>query len=142
MIQLITGLKGSGKTKRIIDAANLNAETAKGEIVFITDNDRYGYVINRKIRMLNANVLKREYSSDPIASNSLIGFIKGLLAANNDIETVYIDGAHRILEQKVADMEEFYSDLDELSQKTSANFVLTVSEDRKKLPVFLLKYKG
>ena len=37
MIKLITGAKGTGKTKIIIDMANDNVETAKGDIVFLTD---------------------------------------------------------------------------------------------------------
>ena len=37
MVKLLVGHKGSGKTKRIIDAANDRARTTKGSIIYITD---------------------------------------------------------------------------------------------------------
>ena len=40
MIKIICGPKGSGKTKRIIDAANGAVDTAKGHLIFITDTNR------------------------------------------------------------------------------------------------------
>ena len=46
MIKFITGAKGTGKTKIIIDMANDNVATAKGDIVFVTDTDRYMYSLN------------------------------------------------------------------------------------------------
>ena len=40
MIKLVYGPKGAGKTKQLIDAANSQAESAKGLSVFITDTKR------------------------------------------------------------------------------------------------------
>ena len=40
MIQVIAGKKGSGKTKRIIDMANLATRDSKHDIVFIDDDAR------------------------------------------------------------------------------------------------------
>lgn len=59
MIQLITGSKGTGKTKQIIDMANANVESAKGDVVFLTDTDRYMYSIRYQVRIVNASCLKR-----------------------------------------------------------------------------------
>ena len=59
MIKLITGAKGTGKTKIIIDMANDNVETAKGDIVFITDTDRYMYSLRYQVRVINTSCLKR-----------------------------------------------------------------------------------
>ena len=41
MIQVIAGKKGSGKTKRILDMANLATKDSKHDIVFIDDDNRY-----------------------------------------------------------------------------------------------------
>ena len=41
MVKIVYGAKGSGKTKRIIDMANESIESAAGNIVFITDTNRY-----------------------------------------------------------------------------------------------------
>ncbi|MBO4380980.1 MAG: hypothetical protein J5815_02360 [Clostridia bacterium] len=140
MIRLITGAKGTGKTKIIIDMANDNVETAKGDIVFLTDTDRYMYSLRYQVRVINAsNFLKR--GDAPISEESLIGFIKGILAGNHDIETLYIDGAHRMLGKPIREMEDFFTDIYAIGKDTETKFVLTVSEDEDNFPEFLNKYK-
>lgn len=139
MIKLITGAKGTGKTKIIIDMANDNVETAKGDIVFLTDTDRYMYSLRYQVRVVNTdNFLKR--GDAPISEESLIGFIKGILAGNHDIETLYIDGAHRMLGKTIHEMEDFFTDLYAIAKDTETKFVLTVSENEDNFPEFLNKY--
>ena len=53
MIKIIYGPKGTGKTKKLIQAANENAQDAKGLSVFITDNKRCMYDIARNIRFID-----------------------------------------------------------------------------------------
>lgn len=135
MIKFISGAKGTGKTKVIIDMANDNVETAKGDIVFVTDTDRYMYSLRYQVRVVNAKQLKK--GDEPICEETLIGFIKGLLAGNHDIETLYIDGAHRMLNKSVHEMKDFFDDLRNIAQDTQTQFVLTVSEDEENFPDFL-----
>lgn len=137
MIKFITGAKGTGKTKVIIDMANDNVETAKGDIVFVTDTDRYMYSIRYQVRVVNAKQLKK--GDAPISEEALIGFIKGLLAGNHDIETLYIDGAHRMLDKTVFEMEDFFDDIREVAKNTETQFVITVSENEENFPEFLRK---
>lgn len=140
MIKLITGAKGTGKTKIIIDMANDNVETAKGDIVFITDTDRYMYSLRYQIRVVNTECLKK--TKGAIDERELIGFIKGILAGNHDIETLYIDGAHRMLNRTVSEMEDFFTDIYAVAKTTETRFVLTVSENEENFPDFLRKYQG
>ena len=141
MIKLITGAKGSGKTKRIIDMANANIETAKGDIIFVTDTDRYMYELRYQIRNINTKCLRHEDKT--IYVESLIGFIKGILAGNHDIESFYIDGAHRILNKPVIEMEQFFNELYKITQNDKKiEFIVTVSEDEKNFPKFLKQYQG
>lgn len=141
MIKLITGAKGTGKTKIIIDMANDNVETAKGDIVFLTDTDRYMYSLRYQIRVINTDCLKRAGQS-VVDERELIGFIKGVLAGNHDIESFYIDGAHRMLGRKVVEMEDFFTDLYAVAKNTDTRFVLTVSENEENFPDFIKKYQG
>lgn len=141
MIKLITGAKGTGKTKIIIDMANDNVETAKGDIVFLTDTDRYMYSLRYQIRVINTDGLKRAGQS-VVDERELIGFIKGVLAGNHDIESFYIDGAHRMLGRKVVEMEDFFTDLYAVAKNTDTRFVLTVSENEENFPDFIKKYQG
>ncbi len=141
MIQLITGNKGTGKTKAIIDIANDHVETAKGDIVFLTDTDRYMYSLRYQIRAINTSDLKR--GTEPnVREDMLVGYIYGVLAGNHDIESMYIDGAHRMLGRDVSEMEHFFSDLEEIAEKTETKFIVTVSQDEGDLPEFLNKYLG
>lgn len=140
MIKLITGAKGTGKTKIIIDMANDNVETAKGDIVFITDTDRYMYSLRYQIRVINTECLKK--TKGAIDERELIGFIKGILAGNHDIETLYIDGAHRMLNRTVSEMEDFFTHIYAVAKTTETRFVLTVSENEENFPDFLRKYQG
>ncbi|MCQ2408963.1 MAG: ATP-binding protein [Clostridia bacterium] len=139
MIKLITGAKGTGKTKIIIDMANDNVETAKGDIVFITDTDKYKFSLRYQIRLINVELLKKDGVT---SEDALIGFIKGVLAGNHDIETLYIDGAHRILNKPVKEMEDFFNDIYDTAMTTDTKFVLTVSENEENFPEFLKKYKA
>ena len=43
MIQIISGVKGSGKTKRLLDQTNDALKVEHGDIVFIDDDKRYMY---------------------------------------------------------------------------------------------------
>ena len=140
MIKLIPGAKGTGKTKIIIDMANDNVETAKGDIVFITDTDRYMYSLRYQIRVINTECLKK--TKGAIDERELIGFIKGILAGNHDIETLYIDGAHRMLNRTVSEMEDFFTDIYAVAKTTETRFVLTVSENEENFHDFLRKYQG
>lgn len=139
MIKLITGAKGTGKTKIIIDMANDNIETAKGDIVFVTDTDRYMYSLRHQIRTINASCLKNP--DNTIHEDVLIGFIEGILAANHDIESFYIDGAHRMLGCPVVEMEDFFKDLTKIANENKTQFIITVSENEENFPDFLKEYQ-
>lgn len=131
MINIIYGAKGTGKTKRIIDSAN-NA-ISDGDVVFITDSNEYNYTIKHKVRLINA----KEFNI--ATEEALIGFIAGVIASNNDIQHVYIDGAHRLCAKDVCDMAYFYEHLEDLDKEGLA-ITLTASCDENALPDFVKKY--
>lgn len=131
MINLIYGAKGSGKTKRIIDAANEKAKTAKGAVVFITDNDR-SLDVEQPVRFVNV----KDYN---IKWDCCLGaFIKGMIAANSDNDSIFIDGVSRILGKAPDELEELMKELEGVSTSLDVDVTLTVSTD--KLPKFMLKY--
>ncbi len=138
MIKFIGGAKGAGKTKIIIDMANDNVESAKGDIVFVTDTDKYSYVVRYPIRTINTGELKDE--NKVISTEKLVGFIQGVLAGNHDIESFYIDGAHRMLNKTVGEMKDFFDSLNSIAKQTETTFIVTVSESEDKYPEFLKNY--
>lgn len=134
MITLIYGAKGSGKTKRIINAVNDAALVSKGDVVYITDNAKHSIEIKHTVRFVDA----KEFGIN--AEAAALGFIKGILSVNNDIELVCIDGLARITGLDAADMEGFYKELEALSASRKVDFTVTVSADEKQLPKFMKKY--
>lgn len=129
MISVIYGKKGSGKTKRIIDAANEAASTADGQILFITDDD-HSLGIKPSIRFVNIT----EY--DVKSEEEFIGFVKGMLATNFDIQKVYVDGISRLLDLPADDIKPVFEVLEKFAK--DVDFVTTVSADE--LPTYLKKY--
>ena len=47
-----------------------------------------------------------------------------------------------MLGKDVSEMEHFFSDLEEIAEKTDTKFVVTVSQEEGELPEFLNKYLG
>lgn len=136
MIYTIDGAKGTGKTKKIIDQANDCLEKVKGHIVFLSTTSRYRMEIRPQIKFI-------DMSEEKIATKEcLVGFVKGLLGANYDIEYIFIDGMYKMMGVALDSPEvaEFMATLEIISQKTKVNFVLTISCDRSEMPQFLTKY--
>ena len=128
MISVIYGAKGSGKTKRVMDACNAAAENATGQVIFITDNNQsLGLAPN--IRFINV----AEYGVRN--TYELSGFIKGMLATNFDIQSVFIDGLTRLLAVEPEALKPIF---DTMEKFTEVNFTATVSAD--KLPNFFNKF--
>lgn len=134
MIKIICGPKGTGKTKKIIDAANAAFETAKGNIVFVTDTDRYMYDIRREVKFIN--VAKYNVAGE----DAFCGFVKGLIAGNRDIEDIFIDGCARITGKPLADMGAFFYLIDKVSEDCNLAVTLTCSAAKEDLPPFIAKY--
>ena len=51
MIQIISGVKGSGKTKRLLDQTNDALKVEHGDIVFIDDDKRYMYDLRHALAL-------------------------------------------------------------------------------------------
>lgn len=132
MITLFYGPKGSGKTKRIIDSANAALRDLKGTIIYITDNAKHSKELNYNIRYIDVNDYKIT------GTDCTMGFIKGVLASDNDIEKVYIDGFARICGTEAGKMSAEYAELEKLCASDKVDFYITVSCDE--LPGFMKKY--
>ena len=134
MIKVIYGAKGTGKTKMMIDAANETVKIAKGHMIFITDSERGMYDLEREIRFIDTS----EY--DIAGEAALCGFVKGVIAGNNDNEYVFIDGVVRIAGKPVQEMAAFFYMLDKVSKDSGVTITVSVSANKEDLPDFVTKY--
>ena len=131
MICLIVGAKGSGKTKRIIDLAN-SFDTNLGDVVFITDTNRYMYDIKRTVRFVNST----EY---PVikCSAALLGFVSGLKAGNSDTTNILIDGILRMTKCELNELQGFFDELNGFAKAHNVKFAITISCGEEDLPDYL-----
>ena len=134
MIRIIYGKKGSGKTKKIIDAANEAVKVSTGELVFIDDDNRYMYDLRHEIRFVNAT----EY--DVSSPETFMGFICGILAGNYDMKQLFIDGFLRLVKSDMADLEAFFVKLENITHRHGVDVVISASAKDDEVPEFLKKY--
>ncbi len=134
MIKVVYGAKGTGKTKMMIDAANEAVGKAKGHLIFITDSKRGMYDLEREVRFIDTS----DY--DVAGEAALCGFIKGVIAGNNDNEYVFIDGVVRIAGKPVQEMAAFFYMLDKVSKTNDLVITVSVSATKEELPDFVSKY--
>ena len=134
MIKIICGPKGSGKTKKIIDAANESVQAAKGHLIFITDNKRHMYDVKREIRYIDVT----DYSI--AGEEALCGFVKGVVAGGYDNEYVFIDGIARIAGKGLKDMAQFFFMIEKVANFRDLQIYLTCSCAEDELPDFVKKF--
>ena len=133
MIQVITGKKGSGKTKILLEMIDTAVAQSIGDIICIEKCMKLTYSVNHKVRLVDAE----RYN---IASYDMFyGFVAGVLAGNYDIKEVFVDG---ILKIGGRDYEALGKTLEKLDILTGneVTLVFTVSEDSELLPESVLKY--
>ena len=123
MIQVIMGLKGSGKTKRLIDAINAAVASAQGDVVCIEYGKQLTYDVNHRVRLVNS----KEYGIDNI--DKLKGLLSGLHAGNFDITNVYIDNLYKTIGADRATGEAFILWCAEFAEANKMNITITVSDD-------------
>ena len=123
MIKVIMGLKGSGKTKQLINAIQEAVATEPGDIVCIEYGKKLTYDVNYKVRLVDSE----EYGIKNV--DMLKGLISGLHAGNFDITNVYIDNLYKTIGTDRAMGEEFVLWCADFAQANNMNITITVSDD-------------
>ena len=130
MIKLFIGGKGSGKTKALIELVNNAANTSAGSVVCIEKGDKLKLDITYKARLIDS-----DYYAIANAE-ALYGFISGILASNNDITDIFVDGA-----LKIADVDGLVAILPKLEKLAKdVNLVMTASIPVEECPEGIKKY--
>ena len=123
MIHVIMGLKGSGKTKKLIDSINAAVAQASGDVVCIEYGKKLTYDVTYKVRLVDS----REYGiSTP---DMLKGFLSGLHAGNFDITNVFIDNLYKTIGCDKAAAEEFVAWCAKFAADNNMEITMTISED-------------
>ena len=121
MLKLMIGVKGTGKTKTLIEMVNTATKESSGAVVCIEKGDKLRYDIKYQARLINT----KEYMIND--AQSLYGFVAGILASNHDVTELFIDSALKICNEDRAAFEKLLVELDALVEKTETNLFITSS---------------
>lgn len=116
------GLKGSGKTKHLINLVNEAVVEEKGNVICVELGKKLTYDINYKARLI-------DISNFEITSFDMLkGFISGLIASNYDISHIFIDNIYKVSGSKSIDeTDEFMVWLEKFSDSNKVTFTVTIS---------------
>jgi len=131
MVQLIVGVKGEGKTKKMLEHAHKAVNTANGNIVYLDKSSQNIHELDNRVRLINVS----EY---PIQNtDQFIGFICGICSQDYDLEEMYLDGFLKIAKlEGQDDIADALSQLNKISEQFKVKMVLSVSMNKDKLPEF------
>ena len=128
MIQIITGEKGKGKTKILLDKVNTEIKDINGSAVYLDKSTKHMYELNNKVRLINV----QDFLVD--STESFLGFICGIISQDNDLEKVYLDSFLKVAHLEDGDVKAVLDKLTKISETFNVDFVLSVSLDNSLLP--------
>ena len=121
MLKLIIGVKGTGKTKTLINLVNTAVDRTQGDVVCIEKGANLRYDVKYQARLIDTN---EYFVAD---AQSLYGFVAGIFASNHDVTDLFIDSAFKICNNDLAAFDQFVEEIDALSEKVGVTIVMTAS---------------
>ena len=133
MIQIISGVKGKGKTKFLIQKANEAVKASNGSVVYLDKNNKHMYELSNQIRLI---VVPEVNVTD---TDMFLGFIAGIISQDHDLDKIYLDS---FLTTACIDDNLDYAveKLGALSDKFGVDFVISASVDKENMPESVQKY--
>ena len=128
MIQIISGEKGKGKTKILIEKANTEVRAAKGSIVYLDKSNKHMYELSNKIRLENVLDYYIENQSE------FIGFICGIISCDHDLQAVYLDSFLKIAYVNEDNLEAVFAKLEKISEQFHVDLIISISLNTDHLP--------
>ena len=135
MVKVIMGLKGSGKTKKLIDTMNTAIRDETGNMICIERGTKLTFDLDYRVRLIESS----EYDLD--SYEFLKGFISGLYAGNYDISHIFIDSLYKIVgSDDTAEVEAFLQWVEDFSKTNGVKFTITISADVESATEGIKKY--
>ena len=121
MLKLMIGVKGTGKTKTLIEKVNAASVASRGDVVCIEKGTVLRFDVKSKVRLIDTE----EYFIHD--AGALYGFIAGVLASNYDVTDLFVDNSLKICNGNVAAFEALLGEIDALLAKHDVNLFMTAS---------------
>ena len=129
MVSILMGLKGSGKTKRLVEMVREAVKEETGDVVCIEKERKLTYDIPYQARLIEAGAY------DIGSYEFLKGLICGVHAGNYDITHFFIDNFYKLVNDKSTDsLVSFVSWLEKFSNNEKISFVLSITSDPETVP--------
>lgn len=121
-VTVIMGLKGSGKTKHLIDLVNAAVDEESGLVVLIEKGQKLTYDIHHGARLVDS-------SAYGVQGNEMLrGFIAGLQAGNYDINHIFVDSLYKVSGvDNVRETETLLGWMEEFGRVNDVKFTVTIS---------------
>lgn len=132
MVKIITGNKGSGKTKILIEAIHDAEKKSNGNVVAIQKGSSLNTDITYKVRLVNIE----DYDIEGV--DAFYGFIAGILSSDHDCTDIFVDATLKITGRDYAKLGEMFDKLAKITPNTTVT--LTVSADNNELPESVKKF--
>ena len=132
MISIISGKHGKGKTKYLLDQANLAVTEVQGDVVYLDKGTKHMYELNRKVRLIDVE----EYTIK--STNAFVGFLCGIISQDHDLEQVYFDNFKRIACIDDSDLETALDKFAALGEARKIKFCISIAAEEAAIPA---KYK-
>ena len=129
MIKLIIGNKGSGKTKKLIDAVNAAAKSSPGNVVCIEKGDALRFSVAREVRLIDVE------SYGISGYDEYYAMLCGIAASNHDITHIFGDATKKI-GGGLEGLDKFLARVD---ANKDIEYVFTISCDEADLPEAVTK---
>ena len=135
MVSIIMGLKGSGKTKKLVELVREAVNEETGDVVCIEKERKLTYDSPYQARLIDAGVY------DIGSYEFLKGLICGVHAGNYDITHFFVDNFYKLVNDKSVDtLVTFLTWLDAFSNAENISFVISISADPAEMPESVTKY--
>ena len=130
MVQLVVGVKGAGKTKKMLDHVHDSIKNVDGNIVYLDKSSQNMHELDNKVRLINVS----EY---PIQNtDQFLGFVCGICSQDYDLQEIYLDGFLKISGLEGKDISDALKQLNKISEQFKVNMILSVSMNEEDLPEF------
>ncbi len=134
MITLLTGTKGSGKTKKLIALINEAFNASQGHVICVEQKDALRYDVKPSVRLVSADYY------DIKGFDAFYGLLAGLCAGDHDITDILIDATLRIGSRDYDELATFLKKVNTLSDEADVKFTFTVSTETENIPESVLTF--
>lgn len=129
MIEIVSGEKGKGKTKILLDRCNDDVKSINGSSIFVDKSSKHMYDLDSKVRLINIT----EFPID--TTDEFLGFLSGVISQNNDIEEIFLDSFLTIAfidtnNGLLSSLEK----LEKISDCFNVKFIISISQKKEDLP--------